>query len=851
MTTKKRDLRSLAAAWLASCCIAVATCSLVACHDDDDTTEPPVQQALAVTAVNALGDEVEPVLPRYAAYGSITVSVSGRDTTCAVTVSSDADWLRLTRDTLSADAIVTLATETNDTGRRRIATLTFTEAVNAQSSSLNSQSSTPRTATLAVTQLSAADADTNGDDARQQLYVGYGYDVYKALDSPMSARTAAPILNVDYLWQMNATTSDQIIQDCHLSRTDLRYVASNDIHAHGIDLTEQQTSDSNNRINGCVENCLMAQEVLDPANGTLDQQAIGHGSMEKAVAARIIDRGAIIDLQRRGLVPFTQAYEQRLYQIQHSNGTLRRQLIEQLLMDYGTHVILQADLGGRIDYTFTMQKSATFNSQQEMEQEINYTLGRITDSERTGNSRTPSSVKSRSGAITVRGGSTDTRQRLEADIRALGGSGQIDPTHIIDWLATINYSDNPAADASLDVIHFGLIPVWDLVYDELRSEFRDATLSLVQRSDCQLPASFLGTDIYELQPQQDKTLFLFQNVTATTSLCRLLYYEGEPVLQVCSEYVPKIRTDERVTIAYPIYKQHIRLNQGLFLGDGIHRPAYVSFSGGDCYVNPIDTLAQGAYIEKFWYVNGSLLLNNPTTITGLTGRQRSVQDDALILHTDDANGSKTHYHPLVKVGSTFWTRYDIDHYMLFAEKENQAGMDYLSPDGVLYTMFQYETNYEFNAYNAWTWGYAPNTFYDGQPNTKWYLPTADQVRALHQFLGFNPKALFREQASGWEAGFNGYYGASDIKNRNRNFSGGQRDLRYRGELCVISSKNSSDYSDACLMVLDTDYTISVIDDATFTGAYRYNWRTNFYPVRPVRGYMYEYPTLATIRQNTR
>ena len=74
-------------------------------------------------------------------------------------------------------------------------------------------------------------------------------------------------------------------------------------------------------------------------------------------------------------------------------------------------------------------------------------------------------------------------------------------------------------------------------------------------------------------------------------------------------------------------------------------------------------------------------------------------------------------------------------------------------------------------------------------------------------------------------------------------------MHYKGEMNIICSRNNTSERNACLMVLNPDYTIQLIDDTTNRNAYRYEWRNNFYPVRAIRGYMFEYPTLTTIKKN--
>lgn len=824
------------------------TVLLTACHDDDTPTPnpvPPVEGAWSVSVSGgSASDDGIPVLGWRAAYESLSVSIRGRASgtgTIAVTLTEGSDWLSVASDTLASDSIVALTTTTNDTGIRREALLTFAAA---STDSGGSPADTLRRATLRIVQLSQSDNSQNGDP-RDQLYIGYGYDIYKALESPMAVRTKRAVIDYTQLVELSRYYGTAFVQDCHLAQTGVRYVASNSIHAFGRDLSEQQTGDQDNHFEGCNEDCKRAEQLIDKAKGDLTQHNFGHGSIEKAVASRVVDRAALADIQRRDEMPFTDDVSNRLYDL--TDGGMkdageRQKHIERMLTDYGTHVIIQVDLGGRIDYTFTMEKSASFNSEEEMRQEVDYTLGRIADIDRTCLNRTPSSSKSHEGAITVTGGNSDLRRELQNDISSLDGSGQISPSHLANWLASINYSTNFERDPSLDIIHFELIPLWDLVPSELRVEFMQATFRLAQRSDSQLPASFTGTDIYQIDAKE-KALFDFpaetfnSQLSTLNSLCRLLYIDGIPVVQVCSEYVPKIRTDQRVVIAYPIYRQHIRMNQGLFPGDGIHQPAYVGFSGADCYVDPIDSLAPGHRIPTFYYVNGSLMLSSP--VSGKTQTDRVVDDDLFRFVSE----GQTVTTPIVKVGSQFWTRRDINHAMGFSPNPSskKTNTDEHVVDGVLYARFYHDLGYYPRQYNGWTWGYKPNTFYEGQPNTRWYLPSPDDVRNLNAFLGFNPKALFPGQVSGFGAQFNGYYGIHDFVN-NRSFDDGDNAVRYKGQLSVLATRHSEDTDNPLFVVLDEHYRLTTYEAAG-------DFHRDYFPVRAVRGYMFEYPTLNTIKDN--
>ena len=822
---------------------------LTACHDDDIDMPYIYNKVWTATWVSVTpdgDDDTEAQLSRWAGYETLCVSISGRAAADSlVLVSSDADWLTVAGDTLAPDSLVSIATTNNDTGRRRTATLTFTgiSALTGDAGTLG----LPQ-ATLTVTQLSDSDSDTNGNP-RSTLFVGYGYDIYKKLDDPMSVRTKEPILNVDNLFDFERVMDVPLVHDARLSKMNMDYVSATDINAYGEDLTQQQCPDDQNRIRGCTKDCeQLASLLIDGMH--ISQYNMGHATMTKLVASRTLDRGGLNYLKQRNQLPFSEGFVNSIVQILGlKDMDQRREKVKAMLRNYGTHMVIQADLGGRIDYAFCMEKNGTVNLRGSVEQEALATFGQNAASDAS--QTTVATNKAQPGSITVLGGSAATRAKLNEGIKGLGFNGHLSASDVNAWMSSINYNDNMTIDESLDVVHFELMPVWDLVPDELRGMFLDETLRMVQSSDCKLPASVLEADIYEIEPQGVlyRTLFDFtrQLTPNTGSLCRLLYFQTKPVLEVCSEYVPQIRTDERVTIAYPIYNGQIHLNQGLFLGDGIHQPAYVGFTNGDCYVNPIDSMPPTSVIKKFWYVGGNLLLRNPTGLglDVLKGMQRSIQEDFLPLYTDDEAGAIKHAHPIVKIGSKFWTRRDIDHRMLFANSESEPGSDQMQ-DGMCYTLFTLQSNSkQFSDYNGWVFGYDPNNFYSTKPNMLWFLPTPDDIKDLYQFIGYNTKALFKDQTAGWDAQFSGYYGHIDILNKNTRFSDGQRAIRYKGQLNAISSTNGRTEKSACVLLLQPDYNLTLISDDTYNS----QWRTNFYPVRPVRGFMFKYPTTDDINKN--
>lgn len=813
-------------------CLAFCSCS-------DDVSSPSSEG----WKVSLAGDEQQAMLPRFASYESFKVAVEGKDAHEFVLVSSSEPWLKLKSDTLPEDGIVAVETETNDESTRREATVTFTSTDNPQ-----------HVATLTITQLSRAD-NVNNSDASAQMFIGYGYDIYKKADNPMSVRTKEPILDLAELqWYSNSDTYE-VIHDSKNARMDMKYYTSFTLSQFSTDLTES-SSETNRSITGSLEDCKDALSYC--RSQETKQQNFGRGTIIKTVVSRVMDRGALDDLKRSGKLQFafSSGFKEAYNALKKKSGTARINAIKDLLAEYGTHIVIQADLGGRLDYTFTMEKSATVDNEAEMKAEIDFTVGSIPASDRNVSFKdSVTSSKNVSGAITVIGGSKATRKQLQQEIAGLSPKGHLSGESVTSWLATISYDDNAATQENLDVVHFELMPVWDLVDSNLRDDFLNATLDMMSRSDYKLPNEMLSGALYQI----DLTRSYVKNFSSASnaSLCKTLYLNDgtqmTPVMEVCQEYVPAIRTDKRVTIVYPIYKNRIRLTQGIFLGDDIYPPSKVVFGGSKAYVVPLTLKDNKRTIETLYYVNGNFS-TEPTGLRFFTEEERNwqVRDDMLLLRNTDGDVA-IYKHPIVKIGSQFWTRENINHSMNFTEDDPDKREDitirelFAPGKSILYARFQYDVDFWFNRRNEWTYGYSPLINFTNKPNTKWYLPTPEMLTDLYAYLGFNPKALFKGQCSGFEAQFDGYMGKVDVLKANKKFDGGN-ELRYNNQLCVIASRDVATKRMPSLLLLYPDYRWQKVDDNTSDVTPDLKWLNNYYPVRLCRGAYYNFHSLETINQ---
>lgn len=737
-------------------------------------------------------------LPEIESYGRYyTVTLSGLDPDEAYELTSDAEWLELSSATVGKDGILEFHVADNELPEGRRTAIRIA-----------SQSDPGKTGVIEIYQKGPGDYEDNADtDPMADYRIGWGYNVFDAYQDRESVR--GKVIDLGKLASLDSEDGFQSYQEAVRNSTDFFVESATSIQEMSSNLTRRMDKSS-----GFLGVRKTIRRFSQVCSQNISEQFCSYARMSKTVASRSIDAGAvyyIVSNLPEDKLPFTQEFMRVYQEISRPGCENLDKKITDMLNAFGTHVVVEANVGGFIDYVATFDRSQMHRYESLSEEYCKKVFSRQTGNISSSESEYVTSSISSSAAVSIKGGDGNKRKALENSVRRLSKLDAIPDRELQDWFASINFS---SSGSGLDIIDFKIIPIWNLFKDfSLSQKIVAKVMQMQEQSNYAFTESELGTDCYRID--LDSRDFIFSNQSSPeTSLVKILYSNGEPIMEVCEEYVPKIRTDRRIKVFYPIFSGKTSHAQGLFPGDGEgNRPAYLSFYDGEAYVSPIEDYGYYDKLHTAYYIHGNLYACDYGHTT------KSPLNPVVRDHRLQFKESPVSY-AVVKIGFGYWTRKYITEAMSFGFRSGGRFKTYeVVLDGILFADI-YQTNKSgFLSINEEIFGQATDPSSGKQ--RLWYLPLAADRKSLTDYLGNNMKALFKGQASGFEAQFEGYFGSYDEHGN----SLGSNQRRNRNQRCYIPFKTGTAAGEGEALVLTPDYTWeSIVTSSSF----------NYYPVRLYR-----------------
>lgn len=767
----------------------IAAFCLAGCSDDDALPGAEGEDMLELTY------EL-PVVESHGRYYSFTVTPGDAGN---VEITSDVDWLHLTSSTLPADGIVEFRTDDNDDVAGRRATLVF------RAPDLRKR------AAIEIYQRGEGDYDDNADtDVMSDYRVGWGFNAFGEYKNRNSVQ--GRIIDTALMGGIDSDSTFQSVQEVIRGSEKFEIVSAFSMQEMSSHLTKKMEKTSS--FLGVKKTIRRFKEVT---SHDLSESYMAYARLYKIVSSRSIDRGVLEYLVATyGIedLPFTQGFKEQYKKVLDANSSTRRDKIKNMVNTYGTHLVIEALAGGSIDYVVTFDRTYASEFEKDAEEQCSRVFGKSTGSSSSSSHSVVTSSMSNDYTFSIAGGTADTRAALKNAISGLSDTGALPNNLLQEWLSTVVYT--PSNKKNLDIIDFNFMPIWDLFADpKIRAEVQDVVAEMSNQSNNMYTDQELGIDNYVIDLTSKDFTF---PADGSGSLVKVMYSNGTPLLEICSEYVPKIRTDRRVTVFYPIKNGRTSHSQGLFPGDGEgNRPAFVSFYENTCYVEPIEGFGYYDRITTAYCMHGNLYEQ------GYGVKCRPAPDTKTLPHQLQFNASNIKY-DVVKIGSGYWTRRNIMESMYFGTLSGRSftRRERIYNDGNADMLYAYILN-QRSAFLS-----ANSDFYGSkrEPSVDmalyWYLPTEHDKENLTDYIGRNTKSLFKGGTSGFDAQFCGYFStgtSSPTDNTN----------------CYIAFKESAkSTTKGYALVLKPDYTW---DTQVISGI------NKMYPVRLFRTRYFTYPNL--------
>ena len=353
-----------------------------------------------------------------------------------------------------------------------------------------------------------------------------------------------------------------------------------------------------------------------------------------------------------------------------------REGFKKLIDDFGTHVIVEAGLGGRLRRSMQVNTSE-ITSSYDVKAFAKAGYDGVCKAEASVDEHFKQSYKENAKAIktsmSVLGGDKDLALDLVAD-------GGFTSKNYTAWRKSVQ-------DTAMTIVNFSsksLVPLYELVDREAEGGEDRYTALKSYMTDGSVAADF---STYKCGTVTEFEVPSFEGAKYNETLIKDIYLGGQWVGQVCNEYIPNINRDKRVTVVYPVVNNKPRYNMGFYMGDGkSHKPARVSWYGTNVAVEAYEELDYEAATTV--YLRGaSVLPKLPEGTTALKAEDPRGE----YLETTDWK------YPLVKIFNNVWTREE------YHSTPNMFKYDCLvEMDGKTITVpRQFFKRYQIENYDTW------------------------------------------------------------------------------------------------------------------------------------------------------
>ena len=325
---------------------------------------------------------------------------------------------------------------------------------------------------------------------------------------------------------------------------------------------------------------------------------------------------------------------------------------KKLIENYGTHLILQAELGGRLRYATTVAKTlASSTTEAKAYANASYKNKIVSGEVKASAEQQKKYEKNESKVIT----NVTTLGGDFAIASQIDGQGNDNDTKINDWKKSLSEFKNLMMVGTNNK----LVPIYELIEDPDRAADLKEYIETGLVADAE--EIYYTTDLTHIViPSVQKFASKWEPVTSgpvkgdniKVQVSQTQVYDvienGEVVALICNEFIPKITIEDRVTTIYPVRNNKADFSNGYFLGTDKKQACKIHWdSNGN--VKFSDYAKNKGRLNEMFIRNGELSTRE--------ANQRNIAKaditEAEVLEKTVKSGDWTS--DLVKIGTKIWS----------------------------------------------------------------------------------------------------------------------------------------------------------------------------------------------------
>lgn len=498
----------------------------------------------------------------------------------AWTASTESDWLTLdTTQGLHGSTYLRFSVEENTDPFARVAVITVADSQNPDEYRLQ----------VRIRQSGYNDEDnaTLTGDMLKKHRMGYGYNVMKDYASDESF-SDLPILDYEQVVKLEEEKNMLIISEDRRHYQEIETFSGNTLTELSSKLTKSMTSGGT--FLGCGKVTNSSTSVF---RSKTIEQSCGYIRLKQITSSRTIDLGALAAEATSDDSPLYSKEFREAIRNMKSVGDASN-----IINTFGTHIVSSADLGGAISLEVLISREQSVEEEHSVKTVTKKLLGKKTSS----SSSTYDSYVEQNGldyqaSIDCTGGTVAAQNAIKDYINR---KEQVPSSAIINWQNT--FQDDPAEtqDYNVGMVGCQLAPIYTLINDPTKRAWMEeafekyTNIPVTKYEDTPATVNISQTQ-QTWQKEGHKRVFLGKD-------------GNENRILLANEYVPSIRTDKTVTVAYPVLNGRAFYYSGVFVGDEDHAPGNVRWLGANPVYEPSEeiTIDNPTYSELFDNKTGAL-----------------------------------------------------------------------------------------------------------------------------------------------------------------------------------------------------------------------------------------------------